>query len=347
MTADRSESLLPSPTHQDIARLAGTSQATVSLVLNHRRGAIRISEKTRLAVLAAARQLGYTPNLGARRLRQGAQAARPELILALLRPAGSPLGLVVRVLEAATTALAEMPLASQLVIEDYPAGRLAQQPGLLEASRYHGAIITSPTPEDEAFLETTELLVPVVAFQRQLAHHASVDVDNVRGGLAATRHLLASGRRCVAAVGWSSLPSRAVQRRLDGYRQALVEAGLGGQEQVVWAPTLSEAGGATATARLLATAHPDAIFALSDVLALGVLHAVHRAGLRVPKDIAVIGYDDLPFAPFLDPPLTTIRLPYEAMGRDAVRWLADAVRGRADALLHHVYEPELIVRDSA
>jgi len=90
------------------------------------------------------------------------------------------LGLSVRVLEAATTALAEMPLASQLVIEDYPAGRLAEPPGLLGASRNHGAIITSPTPDDEAFLETTELLVPVVAFQRQLARHASVDVDNVR-----------------------------------------------------------------------------------------------------------------------------------------------------------------------
>ncbi len=338
------------PTYRDIARLAGTSQATVSLVLNNRDTKVGISAATRQAVLAAARQLGYTPDLGARRLRhRQSGAAAPDITLAILRPTGTPIGLSARLIEAATTALAARAPSAQLVVEEYQPGRISEHPGLCVASRFHGAILTSLTPDDEAFLESATLPVPVVAFQRRLERHPWVDVDNVVGGAAATRHLLERGRRRIAAVGWSSVPSRAVERRLEGYRRALREAGLGEMERVVWAPELSEAGGAAAGAELLATRgqRPDAILALSDVLALGVLHAVRRAVLRVPEDVAVVGYDDLAFAPFLAPPLTTIRLPYDAMGRQAIDWLVAAVRGQADAPLRGLYRPELVVRESA
>ncbi len=345
------------PTYRDIARLAGTSQATVSLVLNNRDTKLGISLATRQAVLAAARQLGYTPDLSARRLRhRESGAAAPEITIAILRPAGTPLGLTAHLIEAATASLATHAPSSQLVIEEYQPGRLAGHSGLRVASRFHGAILTSLTPEDEAFLETAELPVPVVAFQRQLNRPAWVDVDNSMGGAAATRHLIERGRRRIAAVGWASIPSRAVQNRLAGYRRALEEAGLGATGTagkaadrgcVWWAPELSEAGGAAAGAALLAEWRPDAIFALSDVIAVGVLHAVRRAGLRVPEDVAVVGYDDLSFAPFLAPPLTTIRLPYEAMGRAAIAWLVAAVRGQAETPLRALYHPELVIRESS
>ena len=142
------------------------------------------------------------------------------------------------------------------------------------------------------------------------------------------------------------MPSGALERRLAGYRQALRQADLAGEERIVRAASFSEAGGAEAAARLLSTHQPDAILALSDVVALGALSAVHRAGRRIPDDIAVLGYDDLPFAPFLEPALTTVRLPYASMGEDAIVWLAEAVRGRADGVLHRVYQPELVVRRS-
>src|SRR5581483_39627 len=176
----------------------------------------------------AARQLGYTPDLSARRLRhRESGAAAPEVTIAILRPAGTPLGLTAHLIEAATAGLAAHAPSSQLVIEEYRPGHLAEHAGLRVASRFHGAILTSLTPEDEAFLETAELPVPVVAFQRQLDRSAWVDVDNHMGGAAATRHLIERGRRRIAAVGWASIPSRAVQNRLAGYRRALAEAGLG------------------------------------------------------------------------------------------------------------------------
>jgi LacI family transcriptional regulator len=345
------------PTHRDIARLARTSQATVSLVLNNRASALRISEKTRDAVLAAARDLGYVPDLGARRLRHhlGTSTA-PDLILAVLRPASTRLGNATFVVEAAQAALAALPggpTRSQLVLEEFLPGRLAEHPGIVGGARFHGAIVTGMTPEDERAFAAGVPSVPLVAFQRRAPGRAYVDVDNVRGGALVTRHLLASGRRRIAALGYAFPPSRAQDERLEGARQALTAARMGGEggeraeARVERAATADPAPAAETAARLLRDWRPDAVFALSDVLAVGVLHALRAAAMRVPEDVAVVGYDDFPYAPFLDPPLTSVRLPYEAMGRAAVGWLTAAAHAQAPGLLQQVYAPELIVRRSS
>jgi DNA-binding LacI/PurR family transcriptional regulator len=339
------------PTHHDIARLAGTSQATVSLVLNGRDAEARISPATREAVLGAARDLGYVADLSARRLRHklGASTA-PALVLAVLRPAGTPLGVAVHVIEAAQESLAEVAAGAQLVLEEYKPGQLGAQPGLLAGARFHGGIATSLTPEDERFLEETDLPVPMVAFQRRLERRAYVDVDNVAGGAAATSHLLERGRRRIAALSYAFPPSRAQASRLEGYRAALQEGGLGSTERVALAPAFDPAGGAETVTRLLdapAAERPDAVFALSDVLAVGAMHAIRRAGLRIPEDVAVVGYDDLSYVAYLDPPLTTVHLPYAEMGRASVAWLVAAARGQAGAPLRRVFRPELIVRESS
>ena len=335
------------PTHRDIARLAGTSQATVSLVLNNRAALGRISSSTRDNVLDAARKLGYTVDLGARRLghRNGA-VTMPEITLAILRPVGTPLGWLARLLDVTSESLALLTRSSQLVLEDYHPGRLEEFPGLLVASRFHGAIITSPTPEDEAFLESRELPVPLVVFQRRLSLQSCVALDNVAGGKAATEYLIRRGRRAITAMAGASVPSSAAGHRLEGYRSAMAAASLGHEEHVAWAPSLDESGGYEAARALLLERRPDAIFAANDGLAMGAMSAVLGAGLRVPEDVAIVGYDDLPFARFLHPPLTTVRQPYDAMGHAAVAWLVDAIRNRADRLLQRVYQPELIVRSS-
>jgi DNA-binding LacI/PurR family transcriptional regulator len=327
--------------------LAGTSQATVSLVLNNRAALGRISPATRDNVLEAARKLGYTADLGARRLghRTGAVAS-PELTLAILRPAGTPIGWLARLLDVTSESLALLTKSPQLLLEEYFPGRLEEFPGLRVAYRFHGAIVTSSTPADEDFLESGDLPVPVVAFQRHLARQSSVALDNVHGGRIATEHLLQRGRRAVVSIANASVPSRAVEQRLEGYRRAMCEAGLSERIEIAWAPSQNEAGGFEATARLLRERRPDAIFALNDGLAMGALSAIHGAGLRIPEDLAVAGYDDLPFARFLHPALTTVRQPYDAMGHAAVAWLVDAIRNRAERPLHGVFHPELIVRNS-
>jgi DNA-binding LacI/PurR family transcriptional regulator len=308
---------------------------------------MRVSAATRDAVLGAARRLGYTHDLNARRLRSaGARAAAPEITLAILRIRGTPIGMSARLLGAATAALETRVPSAQLAIEAFLPGRLREHPGLTVASRFHAAIVVGPTPEDEAFLDDTDLPVPVVVFQRQMRRQAWVDTDGELAGWLATRHFLEQGRRRIAVAGWASVASAAVERRLRGYRRALAAAGLAETARVERGPELSEAAGAAVTARLLAGARPDAILAMSDVLAVGALHAVRAAGLRVPADVAVAGFDDLSFAPYLSPPLTSVRLPFEAMGAAAVAWLAAAVRGQASEPLRRRFPPELIVRES-
>jgi LacI family transcriptional regulator len=102
-----------------------------------------------------------------------------------------------------------------------------------------------------------------------------------------------------------------------------------------------------AVADLLTREQPDAIFALNDLMAVAATHAVTRAGLRVPEDVAVVGYDDMEYAAFHNPPLTSVRLPYRAMGEAAMQWLAEAIHGRAAAPLRRTFAPELIVRGSS
>ena len=349
-------------TYRDIAALAGTSPATVSLVLNRSASPVRVSAATRDAVLGAARRLGYTNDLSARRLRSaGARAAAPEITLAVLRPRGTPIGMSARLLGAATAALEAQVPSAQLAVEAFLPGRLREHPGLTVASRFHAAIVVGPAAEDERFLDGATLPVPVVAFQRQLQRQSWVDTDNERAGWLATRHLLQGGRRRIAVAGWAAAPSGAVERRLGGYRRALGEAGLAPAARVVLGADLSEATGSEVTARLLpgpapgaagaagaaGAGPPDAILAMSDVLAVGVLHALRAAGRRVPEEVAVAGFDDLSYAPYLIPALTSVRLPFEAMGAAAVAWLLSAVRGQTAEPLRRRFPPELIVRESS
>lgn len=368
------------PTHKDIARLAGTSPATVSHVLNNRGAEQRISEKTREGVLRAARRLGYVPDLSARRLRHrlGASAV-PDLVLAVLRPTGSSLGMASSIVDSASVSMRSIAGAPQLVLEEFEPGRLAEHPGLLAGSRFHGAIVSGMTPEDEAFLEANDLLVPLVAYQRQVPGRAYVDVDNIAGGRLATEHLLQSGRRRIVALSYAHPRSRAQQRRLAGIQSAIdtfngagpngsgtgadpsTGAGtsanadrIGGKSrgaaaavEVLVAPSPDPSDGAQAVGQLIDRWRPDAIFALIDSLALGALHALDRAGLHVPRDVAVVGYDDTPYAPVAHPPLSSVRKPDAEMVDAAVQWLAVASRGGADAPLQCVYAPRLVVRESS
>jgi DNA-binding LacI/PurR family transcriptional regulator len=334
------------PTHKDIARAAGTSQTTVSLVLGRRESGLKISASTREAVLRAARELGYVADLSARRLRGSGAATAPDLVLALLRPVGASVGPTLQLVDALDAALGALPGAPQLVLERYTPGRLAEQPGLVGGARFHGALVTGLSPDDEAALEELDLPVPLVAFQRAPRRHAFVDVDSVAGAAAAVRHLLARGRRRIAALTQASPPSRAQQARVSGFWQALREAGLEGAGRLLEVQERDPTQAVHLTAALLGDWQPDALVALSGPLVLGALRALHRAGRRVPEDVAVVSYEDLEYAAQLVPSLTCVRLPYGEMASAAAHWLADSARGQPVEPLRRVFTPELVVRES-
>jgi DNA-binding LacI/PurR family transcriptional regulator len=168
-----------------------------------------------------------------------------------------------------------------------------------------------------------------VGLPPQVAAVSYVDVDNRQGGRRATRHLLELGRTCVATIAGPVDMAPGIDR-LDGYRDALRAAGPAANAEMVEHGDFTQEGGAAAMERLLA-AHPDidGVFCASDLMAAGALGVLVARGVRVPEDMAIVGYDDSPIAAAMQPPLTSVRQPIEEMGPEAVHLLLDAIE-RAD-----------------
>jgi LacI family transcriptional regulator len=156
---------------------------------------------------------------------------------------------------------------------------------------------------------------------------ASVGATNWAGGLAATEHLLSLGHRRIAAIG-GPREMLCTQARIDGYRAALERAGVEFDRRLVLYGDFRHEGGFRASRDLLAMAdRPTAIFAGSDQQAMGAYEAARQAGLQIPRDLSVVGFDDLPLCQWLSPPLTTVRQPLEEMGRLAARTLFQQLDG--------------------
>jgi DNA-binding LacI/PurR family transcriptional regulator len=213
----------------------------------------------------------------------------------------------------------------------------------------HGALSLVHLPRGAEMQQLTAAGIPVVVIdpaQEPGPDVRSVGTTNWQGGLTAAAHLIGLGHRRIAALGglprlWSG------RARLDGYRAAMLEAGLAVPERLVCHDHWSAGGGRRAATRLLALAErPTAIVAANDEQAFGVLQALRDAGLRAPEDLSVVGFDDVPFAAWAAPPLTTVKQPLAAMAATAFRMLRSTGSG-AGAQAHHVeLATSLVVRDS-
>jgi len=331
-------------TSADVAELAGVSRATVSLVLNDRADAIRISTQTRLRVTQAAAQLGYTPNHAARSLRRRRTNVLAFVLTSLDSIYNSE---VVAAAHAAAQqrgyALNVLPVRSQ----EWQASALTQ----LESGMADGAMITGPPGPIAGELKRLAARgVPVVVLQ----HHspdpaiASVRVDLEAGGHLATRHLIALGHRRIAHIGNAQQHLQLRKDRTDGYRRALEEAGIAFDEALLVHGDTGLGGGGDAMQRLLAQTSPppSAVFVYNDQMAVGTLHVLREHGLRVPQDVAVIGFDGIALGKFVSPQLSTIDHSHEELGRVAAETLADLVSGAPAQPAERVLPVRLVVRQS-
>jgi DNA-binding LacI/PurR family transcriptional regulator len=213
----------------------------------------------------------------------------------------------------------------------------------------HGALSVLHLPGGEELKRLAAAGIPVVVIdpaEEPGPGVMSVGTTNWQGGLSATRHLIELGHRRIAAIGgpaqlWSS------RARLDGYRAAMLEAGLAVDEKLVCRDSFSVGGGRQQATLLLALAdRPTAIVAGNDAQAFGVLQALGESGLRAPGDVSVVGFDDVPVAAWAAPPLTTVRQPLAAMAATAFRMLR-AGGGDGTAQAHHMeLATTLVVRAS-
>ncbi|RKN03670.1 LacI family transcriptional regulator [Streptomyces radicis] len=331
------------PTIHDVAREAGVSRGTVSRVLN---GGHYVSPAAADAVNAAIRKTGYVLNRHARSLITGRSGSAAFLLTEPQEKFFEDPNFNV-LLRGCTQALAAHDIPLLLMI----AGSHEEQRRLVRyvsAGHVDGVLLVSSHTGDPVAERLVTSGIPVVMCGKPMGHTtrlAHVAADDRDGARQMVRHLLATGRRRVATVT-GPLDTPGGVERLAGYREVLAEAGLPADETLIAAGDYSRAGGAAATAELLA-GRPDldALFVASDLMAQGALAELARSGRGVPADVAVGGFDDSAAALDSRPQLTTIRQPWDRISAEMVRLLLDQVGGADTSAV--ILPTDLVVRDSA
>jgi DNA-binding LacI/PurR family transcriptional regulator len=330
-------------TIRDVAGHAGVSHQTVSRVIN---GQDNVAEATRRRVLAAIEELGFVPSPMAR---------------GLISNRTHSLGMVTADLSEAFFSRVVAGAELEARRRDYYliVGSVEESPEdeegtgylrLMLERRVEGLIVARPSAviADKQLEGAATAGIPLVSIGSvQLPGFTIVDVDNRRGGFDATRHLIEYGHQSIATiVGPFEWPS--ARARLEGYRDACREAGIGDDPALVEiASDWGVESGHAATDRLLARGTPfTAVFAHSDLIALGAIRRLRSQGLRVPEDVSVIGYDDLPIAAYIEPPLTTVHQPMGEVGEFAAGVVLDRIAGTERDVGPYLLAAILVVRQS-
>ncbi|QFR91912.1 LacI family DNA-binding transcriptional regulator [Streptomyces tsukubensis] len=328
---------------KDVAREAGVSVGTVSNVINRPDS---VSEETKERVLSVIRRLGYVRSESARQLRAGQSRIMALLVLDM----GNPF--FVDVAKGAESAARAAGLGVMVCNSGQSPTEEAAYLSLFMEHRVRGVLLTPADTTGASLKLLRRQKIPFVLVDRvgERAEVCSVSVDDTVGGALAGRHLIGAGHRTIAYIsGPSHVPQ--VRDRRAGMLMALAEAGLPPEALLeIPAQRLDVRAGRDAGARLLGLAErPTAVFCANDLLALGVLQEVYAAGIAVPKELAIVGYDDIEFAAAAAVPLTSVRQPAVTMGRMAADLLLEEVGPDQKDHEHQrvVLQPELVVRESS
>ncbi len=329
---------------KDIARAAGVSHSTVSRALSD---SPLVSAATRARIQRLAREMGYSPDALARSLVTGRTRTIGVVATAITDP------FIAQVVQAIEQTAYTHDYTLILAISNAEPEREIAAVEMLRSKRVDGVIVTSSRVGALYRERLEQLSVPVVLLnshrEQSGPYTFSVSVDNEHGGYLATRHLIQGGHRRIAYVRGAEGSSDSLARQ-SGYRRALEEAGLAFDPALV-APGTGRAGsGERALPRLLALDEPPtALFCYNDMTAIGLLRAARQRGLSVPRDLAVVGFDDIPFASYVQPSLTTVVQPMDEMGRLAVEMVLALTHGEPDGseTANVIVQGTLIVRESS
>ncbi len=329
------------PTMKDVARHAGVSVSTVSYVLND---SGPVAAERRARVLDAVRVLEYAPNESARNLK---------------RQSASTIGLVVPdltnqffalVAEGVEQAASERSVLVVLCAPEATSRSESHHARLLRSQRLDGVIYLSSTGTSPATLLELTRLGPVVLVDEQLRGFdlPAVVSDGRRGAREIARHVLDHGHERIAVIGgptelWTA------EQRLSGYREAFASTGRDPDEVPVFVGDYHMPSGVALAARALEGPpgrRPTALVCANDLMAIGALEHCKAAGLRVPEDVSIVGFDDVPVAALLTPRLTTVRQPARDMGYRSATLLFELMRGEAAHGRPGVFPVDLRLRDS-
>jgi LacI family transcriptional regulator len=332
-------------TQKDVAQAAGVSQAIVSHVVNQTDKAI--PEATRQRVLQAMDELGYTPNKAARSLR-----AQKSYAIACIVPdiTNAFFPAFLRGIQS----VSETHEYDLIIYDSHTsASKELHYVRSLGCGHVDGAVAVLFHRDERVVADLLEQGLQLVTFEDGKPEpgsrlHDVIYVDNVSAARAAVDYLIERGHTHIGMLaGTEGTPPQ--RRRLQGYREALSDHGLAYQDVFVRNGDYTEQGGYAEMQRLLSLAErPSALFAANDLMAIGAMLAVQDAGLRIPQDMAIMGFDDIPAAYLVHPRLTTVRQFQEKAGQQAAKLLFERLCGEAAAEVQFIEMPvEIVVRESA
>jgi LacI family transcriptional regulator len=333
---------MPDITLDDIAQIAGVSRATVSRVINNHPN---VSEKMRQRVQKIIDETGYQPNLAARSL-----VSKQTKMLGLVIPRNihgffsDPY--FSRLVEGISQACNFFDYTLALFVFQTEDEERKIFPRLTQGRFVDGIIVQATGLGDDLVPDVSEWKIPYIFAGRPLlkTEVSYLDVDNVSGAYQAVTHLIQHGYHRIGSVT-GALNTSVGLDRLEGYRQAHAHQSREIDKNLIVEGDFTETSAYHAAKQLLEY-QPDAIFAASDTMALGVLRAITDANLAVPNDVALVGYDDLPPATLANPQLTTIRQPIRSFGYKAVETLLDIIKNGALPIRRIMFDTELIIRKS-
>jgi LacI family transcriptional regulator, galactose operon repressor len=324
-------------TIRDVAREARVSVASVSRALN---GSDSVHEDTRRRIVGIAARLRYIPHGAARSL----STRRTQTIGALLPDLfGEFFSELIRGIDLAARSrgLHLLVSSSHGDAKEAAAALRAMQ------GRVDGLLIMSPHVDADFLHDNLPDSLPAVLMNTAMenANYSTLNIDNYGGAYAMTQHLIERGHRSIAFIAGPDGNFDAGER-LNGYRHALARSGVKIEPQVLQGD-FTEESGYRAGQQLLAAKRPDAVFASNDMMAIGCLFALTEAGVEVPRDIALAGFDDIPIARYVSPPLTTVRVRIADLGRNAMERLAAQLdKTEATQSLARTLCSEIVVRAS-
>jgi LacI family transcriptional regulator len=327
---------------EDIAKLAGVSRSTVSRVVN---SSPNVDAATRKRVEKIIETTGYHPNLAARSL-----VSQRTNIIGLVIPKTTESFFTDPYFPQLTQGVAFACNDHHLTLALFLVGNEEDEeeitPRITRRGMLDGILVQSSEKMDRLFKRLLSSSMPYLALGRPQEEEAVnyIDVDNVRGAKQATNHLLGLGYQRIGMIAGSSDSSAAIDRT-EGFRQAMSKAHRKIDPGFIAEGDFSEISGYEAMKKILPS-KPDAIFSHSDIMALGAMRAVQEVGLKVPEDIAFVGYDDLPLASVSSTKLTTIRQPITHFGIKAVEMLIDMIENGTKVTNRMILGTELVIRDT-
>lgn len=326
---------------EDIAKKAGVSRSTVSRVINNHPN---VSEKVRQRVLKVIDETGFSPNVAARTL----VSQRSNTIGLILPHSVSTFftdPYYPHLIKGISLACNHYDFTLALFVAGTREYQEKILPRLSSRGFLDGIIIQSGHHADQSIIhELSGTNIPLLVAGRPLHPEqvCYIDIDNVSASEKAVRHLIHGKRKHIATIT-GPLTSTVGQDRLEGYKKALEDSSLKFNSSLIMESDFTEAGGYKAMNQLLPL-HPDAVFAASDMMAIGAIRAIRDAGLDVPKDVAVIGFDDLPIPAVNELQLTTIHQPVVQFGFRAVETLIELIESDSPQVKRVLMDTELVIR---